>query len=171
MVQWIRIYLPMQRTQFPSLVWEAHGPQPLSPGTQSLCSITREATVMRSLRTAIKGSPRSPQPEKTLHSNKDPAHPKMNKQKLFLKSSNIFKKINYWLLLKRSLQDFRMGYLVLLWEQHQRWIISSFQPFIQKPSLGTYCVAGFVLDSRGRVINQPEPVSGYSVDWHRAFWT
>ena len=80
--QWLRIRLPMQGTRARSLVqvdpvccrsskpvhhnyWS---PRPLgppchnhwSPCAQSPCSMTREATAMRSLRTTAKSSPSSP---------------------------------------------------------------------------------------------------------------
>ena len=38
----------------------------------------REVTAMRSLYTATENSPSSPQLEKSLHSNEDPAQPKIN---------------------------------------------------------------------------------------------
>ena len=84
-VQWLRIRLPMQGTQVRALVWEdptCHGAtKPVrhnywawaleptshnywSPHAYSLCSATREATIMRSTRTPMKGSPCSPQLEK-----------------------------------------------------------------------------------------------------------
>ena len=44
---------------------------------ESPCSTTREATAMRSRHTTTKSRPRSPQLEKSLCSNKDPAQPKI----------------------------------------------------------------------------------------------
>ena len=70
MVQWLGICPPMQGTRVRALVWEdptCHGAtKPMrhnhwSPRVQSPCSATREATAMRSLHTAMKSSPRSPQ--------------------------------------------------------------------------------------------------------------
>ena len=90
--QWLRICLPMQGTWVWSLVPEdptchgatkplchnywacalepashnywAHVPNYWNPCAESPCSTTREATAMRSPRTAMKSSPRSPQLEK-----------------------------------------------------------------------------------------------------------
>ena len=83
--QWLRIRLPMQGTQVRALVWEdptcCGATNPVrhnyractleleshnywSPCTESACSATREATAVRSLCTATKSSPRSPQLEK-----------------------------------------------------------------------------------------------------------
>ena len=78
--QWLRICLPMQGTWVQALVWEdptcrgATKPlrhkywactlEPASHNYWSPCSATREATAMRSLHTATKSSPRSPQLEK-----------------------------------------------------------------------------------------------------------
>ena len=77
MAQWLRIRLPRQRTRVRALVWEdptcRGATKPVPPQLLSLCSrarepravpATREATAMRSLRTAMKSSPRSPQLEK-----------------------------------------------------------------------------------------------------------
>ena len=44
----------------------AHEPQLLSLHVWSLCSATREATIVRGLRTAVKSGPRLPQREKAL---------------------------------------------------------------------------------------------------------
>ena len=89
--QGLRIHLPMQRTRVQSLVREdptcrgatkpvrhncwactlepaSHNwacvPQLLKPACLEPCSATREATVMRSPRTTMKGNPRLPQLEK-----------------------------------------------------------------------------------------------------------
>ena len=90
--QRLRIRLPMQGTRVQALVREdptcrratkpvshnywtcalesashnywARAPQLLSPHAWSPCSVTREATAMRSPRTTTKSSPRSPQLEK-----------------------------------------------------------------------------------------------------------
>ena len=51
-------------------------PQPLKPTCSSLCS-TREATAVRSPLITAREQPRSPQPGKSLHSNKDPERPKI----------------------------------------------------------------------------------------------
>ena len=85
MAQWLRIRLPMQGTWVQALVQEdptCHGAtkpvhhnywtctlEPMSHNywslhAESLCSATRENTTMRSLRTTMKSSPRSPQVEK-----------------------------------------------------------------------------------------------------------
>jgi len=79
-VQWVKIHLPMQGTQIPSLAQEdPQAVEQLSPCTtstepacceygsacaQSLCSTTREAMAMISLRNAKKSSPHLPQLEK-----------------------------------------------------------------------------------------------------------
>ena len=103
MVQWLRIHLPMQRTWVWSLVREnptccgatksmhhKYWVQALeppsrdywSPHTYSLYSATKEATAMRSLPTAMKSRPCSPQPEKTHMQQQRPAWPQI---KFFLK--------------------------------------------------------------------------------------
>ena len=85
--QWLRICLPMQGTRVRALVREdptcRGATRPVShnywactleptshsywsPRAYSLCSATREATTVRSPRTAMKSSPRSPQLEKSL---------------------------------------------------------------------------------------------------------
>ena len=71
--QWLRICLPMQGTRVQALVWEdptchdwAREPQLLSLRVWSLCSATREGTIVRGPRTAMKSGPRSPQLEKAL---------------------------------------------------------------------------------------------------------
>ena len=53
----------------------------LKPMHPWACVLQQEATAMRSLYTAIEGSPDLLQLEKNLHSNEDPAQPKINKQK------------------------------------------------------------------------------------------
>ena len=74
--QWLRIRLPMQGTQVRSLIREdptCHGatkpmlhnywarePQLLSLRLWSLCSATREAEILRGLRTAMKSGPHLP---------------------------------------------------------------------------------------------------------------
>ena len=99
-VQWWRIHLPMQKTQVWSLVQEDStclgATKPvyhnywacaLEPGSHNYCAqvpyspytATREDIMMRSLSTAMKNSPYSPQPEKSPSSNWDPAQPKINK--------------------------------------------------------------------------------------------
>ena len=50
----------------------AHEPQLLSLRVWSLCSATREATIVRGLRTAMKGGPRLPQLEKALAQRRRP---------------------------------------------------------------------------------------------------
>ena len=81
MAQWLRIRLPMQGTWVRALVQEdptcCGATKPREPQLLSPCATTteahmptahapqqREATAMRSLRTTVKSSPRSPQPEK-----------------------------------------------------------------------------------------------------------
>lgn len=68
------------------------------------------------------------------------------------------------------LWDFRRtGHLILLWEQHRRWITYfSISVMVQKSSLSTKSVANSMLNSGDAAANQPEPVSGCSVDWHGA---
>ena len=53
------------RSHMPWSNW-AHEPQLLSLRVWGLCSATREAATVRSLHTAIKSGPRSPQLEKAL---------------------------------------------------------------------------------------------------------
>ena len=71
----------MQGTQVRALVWEdptchgatkAHAPQLLSLRVWSLCSTTREATIVRGPRTAMKSGPRLPQLEKALAQKRRP---------------------------------------------------------------------------------------------------
>ena len=71
--QWLRIRLPMQGTRVRALIWEdptCHGAtKPVRHNywnlcAQSPCSVTREATAMRSPRTTTKNSPCSPQLQK-----------------------------------------------------------------------------------------------------------
>ena len=50
---------------------------------RSLCSATRESTSVRSSGTTVKSSPHSPQLEKDLYSNEDPAQPKTKINKSF----------------------------------------------------------------------------------------
>ena len=99
-VQWWRIHLPMQKTEVRSLVQENStclgATKPvyhnywacaLEPGSHNYCarvpynpySATREDITMRSLSTAMKNSPYSPQLEKSPCSNWDQAQPKINK--------------------------------------------------------------------------------------------
>ena len=79
--QWLRVCLLMQGTRVRALVWEdltcrvsnwAREPQLLSLRVWSLCSATREATMVRGLRTAMKSGPRSPQLEKALAQKRRP---------------------------------------------------------------------------------------------------
>ena len=95
-VQWLRIHLPMQGTRVRSLIWEdptcrgttkpvrhnywAHVPQLLKPVRLEPCSTTREATTMRSPRTATKSSPHSLQLEKARIQQRRP-NPAKNKNK------------------------------------------------------------------------------------------
>ena len=69
------------------MLWsnQARGPQLLNLGyrAQETCTLgpvlhAREATAMRRLSTATKGSLHSPQPGKSPHSSKDPAEPKLH---------------------------------------------------------------------------------------------
>ena len=53
------------RSHMPRSNW-AREPQLLSLRVWSLCSATREATIMRGLRTVMKSGPRSPQLDKAL---------------------------------------------------------------------------------------------------------
>ena len=73
----------------------AREPQLLSLRVWSLCSATREAAIVRGLRTAMKSGPCSPQLEKALTRNEDPTQPKINKlinfkNKIKLKSEHIW---------------------------------------------------------------------------------
>ena len=89
MAQWLRICLPMQGTRVQALVWEdpicrgATRPQLLSLHVWSLCSATREATIVRGPRTTMKSGPRLPQLEKALAQKRRPntAKNKINKLK------------------------------------------------------------------------------------------
>ena len=81
MAQWLRICLLMQGTRVRALVWEdptcrgATGPvshKLLSLRVWSLCSTTREATIVRGPRTAMKSGPRLPQLEKALAQKQRP---------------------------------------------------------------------------------------------------
>ena len=79
-LQWWRICLPTQKTQLWStkihILW-SHCT--LAPQLLSLCSLTGETTKMRSPHTAtVNSSFCSLQLEKSLHSNEDPAQPKIN---------------------------------------------------------------------------------------------
>ena len=53
---------------------QAREPQLLSPRVWSLCSATREAAIVRGLRTAMKSGPRSPQLEKALAQKRKTQH-------------------------------------------------------------------------------------------------
>ena len=66
------------RSHMPRSNW-AREPQLLSLRIWSLCSATREATIVRGPRTAMKSGPHSPQLEKAPHRNEDPTQPKINK--------------------------------------------------------------------------------------------
>ena len=59
------------RSHMPPSNW-AHEPQLLSLRIWSLCSSTREATVVRGLRTAMKSGPHLPQLEKALAQKRQP---------------------------------------------------------------------------------------------------
>ena len=64
------------RSHMPRSNW-AREPQLLSLRVWSLCSTTREATMVRGPRTVMKSGPRSPQLEKALaQKNEDPTQPK-----------------------------------------------------------------------------------------------
>ena len=112
--QWLRIHLPMQETRVRALVREdptcrgatkpvhhnywARALEPLShsywsPCSWSLCSTTREATAVRSLRTTMKLAPLAATREKPARSNEDPMQPKINKY-IYLKKKK--KKKNEW---------------------------------------------------------------------------
>ena len=72
----------------------AREPQLLSLHVWSLCSATREATIVRGPRTAMQSGPRLPQLEKALEQKRRPntAKNKINKNKL---KTNYLKKKNY----------------------------------------------------------------------------
>ena len=72
----------------------AHEPQLLSLPVWSLCSATREATIVRGPRTAMKTGPRSPQLEKALTQKRGPNTAK-NKNKL-KKKKNAPTNIHVW---------------------------------------------------------------------------
>ena len=57
----------------------AREPQLLSLRVWSLCSSTREATMVRGPRTAMKSGPRLPHWREPSHRNEDPTQPKINK--------------------------------------------------------------------------------------------
>ena len=59
------------RSHVPRSSW-AHEPQLLSLRVWSLCSATREAAIVRGLRTAMKSGPRLPQLEKALSQKRRP---------------------------------------------------------------------------------------------------
>ena len=63
------------RSHMPQSNW-AHEPQPLILHVWSLCSATREATIMRGPCTTMKSGPRLPQLEKTLAHKRRPNTPK-----------------------------------------------------------------------------------------------
>ena len=71
------------RSHMPWSSW-AREPQLLSLRVWSLCSATREAAIVRGLRTAMKSGPRLPQLEKALAQKRRPntAINKINKMKL-----------------------------------------------------------------------------------------
>ena len=71
------------RSHMPRSNW-AREPQLLSLRIWSLCSTTREATIVRGLRTAMKSGPRSPQLEKALAQKRRP-NTAINKYKNKLK--------------------------------------------------------------------------------------
>ena len=62
------------RSHIPWSNW-AREPQLLSLRVWSLCSATREAAIVRGLRTTMKSGPRLPQLEKALARNEDPTQP------------------------------------------------------------------------------------------------
>ena len=81
-VQWLGICLPMQGTRVCTLVWEdptcrratwAREPQLLSLRVWSLCSATREATIVRGPHTTMKSGPRLLQLEKALAQKRRPS--------------------------------------------------------------------------------------------------
>ena len=67
----------------------ARGPQLLSLRVRSLCSATREATIVRGPRTAMKSGPRLPQLEKALAQKRRPNTAKNNKLKKKKKKSHV----------------------------------------------------------------------------------
>ena len=76
---------------------------------QSPCSTTREATTMRSSCTEPASSPRSPQLEKSPHSNKDTAQWKINKclKKKKNKISKVSKLISILSFYRNTIQDWK----------------------------------------------------------------
>ena len=66
------------RSHMPWSNW-AREPQLLSLHVWSLCSATREATIVRGLLTAMKSGPHSPQLEKALAQKRRPNTAKINK--------------------------------------------------------------------------------------------
>ena len=68
------------RSHMPRSNW-AREPQLLSLRVWSLCSATRETTIVRGLRTAMKSGPRLPQLEKALAQKRRPNTAKKNKNK------------------------------------------------------------------------------------------
>ena len=66
------------RSHMPRSSW-AREPQLLSLRIWSLCSATREATIVRGPRTTMKSGPRLPQLEKALAQRRRPNTPKINK--------------------------------------------------------------------------------------------
>ena len=91
MVQWLRIFLPLQGTQVQSLVQEApHAVGQLSsrstaaePKLWSLCSTVREATTVRSLCTAAGEWHPSLQPEKAHATQQRPREAERKNEGLF----------------------------------------------------------------------------------------
>ena len=62
----------------------------------SLCSATRKVTATGSPHTQRGSSPCSLQLGKSLHSNADPAQPKINKYMFFKRHEKKFQKLSYW---------------------------------------------------------------------------
>ena len=68
--------LSLCTTTIETVLWSLGATTTEARTPQSSCSATREATTVRSLHSARKSGPRSPQLEKNLHSKEDPAQPK-----------------------------------------------------------------------------------------------
>ena len=68
------------RSHMPRSIW-AREPRLLSLRVWSLCSVTREAAIVRGPRTAMKSGPRLPQLEKTLAQKRRPNTAKKQQQK------------------------------------------------------------------------------------------
>ena len=86
--QWIKIHLPMQGTQVQSPVQEdstgqgatkPHAPLLLKPTCPAPMLCNKRSTTVRSLHTAMKSSPRSPELERAHAKHRRPSTAKINK--------------------------------------------------------------------------------------------